>query len=42
MVHGCYPNKSDTTRYSLAREYIETSNQDVVMSEDKWCDRNTI
>ena len=40
MVHGCYPNKSDTTRYSL--EYIETSNQDVVMSEDKWCDRNTI
>lgn len=42
MVHGCYPNKSDTTRYSLAWEYIETSNQDVVMSEDKWCDRNTI
>ncbi len=42
MVHGCHPNKSDKTRFSLAWEYIETSNRDVVESEDFWCDRNTI
>ena len=30
MVHGCYPNKSDDFRYSLAWEYIESSNTDVV------------
>ena len=42
MVHGCYPNKSDSTRFSLAWEYIETSNMDVQMSDEPWCDRNTI
>jgi len=42
MVHGCYENKSDNNRYSLAWEYIETSNQDVQMSDEIWCDRNTI
>ena len=42
MVHGCYPNKSDGTRFSLAWEYIETSNTDVQMSDEPWCDRNTI
>ena len=42
MVHGCYPNKSKGTRFSLAWEYIETSNMDVHMSDEHWCDRNTI
>ena len=42
MVHGCYPNKSKGTRFSLAWEYIETSNTDVHMSDEHWCDRNTI
>ena len=42
MVHGCYPNTSDNTRFSLAWEYIETSNMDVQMSDEPWCDRNTI
>ena len=42
MVHGCYPNKSDSTRFSLAWEYIETSNKDVQMSDGLWCDRNTL
>jgi ectoine hydroxylase-related dioxygenase (phytanoyl-CoA dioxygenase family) len=39
MVHGCYENKSDNNRYSLAWEYIETSNTDVQMSPH--VDRNT-
>ncbi len=42
MVHGCYKNKSNDTRFSLAWEYIETSNRDVQMSDELWCDRNTI
>ena len=42
MVHGCYPNISDRTRFSLAWEYIETKNNDVIMNDYVWCDRNTI
>jgi len=42
MVHGCYPNKSKGTRFSLAWEYIETSNTDVYTSDEHWCDRNTL
>ena len=44
MVHGCYPNKSNGTRFSLAWEYIETSNQNVPMGQpdEPWFDRNTI
>jgi ectoine hydroxylase-related dioxygenase (phytanoyl-CoA dioxygenase family) len=42
MIHGCYPNKSDITRFSLACEYIKTSNMNVLMTDEPWCDRNTI
>ena len=42
MIHGCYPNTSDRTRFSLACEYIETSNRDVVDVDFPFCDRNTI
>ena len=34
LVHGCYPNKSHDFRYSLAWEYIESSNKNV-----RQCDR---
>ena len=42
MIHGCYPNTSDRTRFSLAWEYIESSNNNVVSSPDNWCDRNRV
>ena len=42
LVHGCYPNKSKDTRFSLAWEYIESSNKNVQMSNDHWCDRNVV
>ncbi len=29
LIHGCYPNNSEEYRYSLAWEYIETSNNNV-------------
>lgn len=40
MIHGCYPNTSEGTRFSLAWEYIESSNNNVATSHDNWCDRN--
>jgi ectoine hydroxylase-related dioxygenase (phytanoyl-CoA dioxygenase family) len=42
LVHGCYNNKSNRTRFSLAWEYIKTSNKDVVNSDLPFCDRSTI
>lgn len=42
LIHGCYNNKSDSTRFSLAWEYIKTSNTDVVESDLPFCDRTTI
>jgi len=42
MIHGCYPNTSDRTRFSLAWEYIESSNNNVASSPDNWCDRNRV
>lgn len=42
LIHGCYNNKSDNTRFSLAWEYIKTSNTDVVKSDSPFCDRTTI
>lgn len=42
MIHGCYPNTSNGTRFSLAWEYIESSNSKVAHSPDNWCDRNLV
>ena len=42
MIHGCYPNTSNGTRFSLAWEYIESSNNKVAHSSDNWCDRNLV
>ncbi len=41
-VHGCYENKSDRTRFSLAWEYISSDNRSVVSSQQPWCDRMTV
>ena len=38
-IHGCYENKSDRTRFSLAWEYISSNNSSVVSSNQLWCDR---
>src|SRR5210317_180488 len=42
LVHGCYPNISNNTRFSLAWEYIPTSEPSTVQSDELWCDRNTV
>lgn len=42
LIHGCYDNLSERTRFSLAWEYIETSNENVANSEAPWCDRNLV
>ena len=42
LVHGCYINNSNSTRYSLAWEYINRSEKSLVNSPDKWCDRTPI
>jgi len=42
LVHGCYPNISNSTRFSLAWEYIPTSEPSPIDSSDLWCDRNTV
>lgn len=42
LIHGCYPNVSNGTRYSLAWEYIPTSEPSPVDSDGLWCDRNTV
>ena len=42
LVHGCYPNTSNGTRFSLAWEYIPTSEPSPLESEELWCDRNTV
>lgn len=42
LIHGCYNNRSDRTRFSLAWEYIESTNSNVASSPDKWCDRNLV
>ena len=39
LVHGCYPNKSNDTRFSLAWEYLESSNKDVLETDEHWNDR---
>lgn len=41
-VHGCYENKSDSTRFSLAWEYISSNNRSVIKSSEHWCDRMTV
>jgi ectoine hydroxylase-related dioxygenase (phytanoyl-CoA dioxygenase family) len=40
LIHGCYENKSDRTRFSLAWEYIKTKYTNVPNDEAIWCDRN--
>ena len=42
LVHGCYPNVSDRTRFSLAWEYIPTSETGPFVTDEPWCDRNTV
>ena len=42
LVHGCYPNKSKDTRFSLAWEYLESSNKDVLDADEHWGDRNVV
>ena len=42
LVHGCYPNKSKDTRFSLAWEYLESSNKDVLDTDEHWGDRNVV
>lgn len=42
LIHGCYPNVSNRTRFSLAWEYIPTSEPSPVDSNELWCDRNTV
>lgn len=42
LVHGCYPNKSKDTRFSLAWEYLESSNKDVLDTDEHWSDRNVV
>ena len=42
LIHGCYQNNSNRTRFSLAWEYIENVNKSVANSEDNWCDRNLV
>ena len=42
LVHGCYPNKSKDTRFSLAWEYLESSYRDVPDLNEHWCDRNVV
>jgi len=42
LVHGCYPNKSKDTRFSLAWEYLESSNKDVLETDEHWNDRNVV
>ena len=41
-IHGCYVNKSNDTRYSLAWDYISSSNDKVVKSAEAWCDRKKV
>lgn len=41
LIHGCYENKSDKTRFSLAWEYIKTNYINVPRDRAIWCDRNT-
>ena len=42
IAHGCYTNSTSNNRYSLAWEYIESSNSSVVSSQDTWCDRTLV
>ena len=42
LVHGCYPNKSKDTRFSLAWEYLESSYKGVPDLNEHWCDRNVV
>lgn len=42
IAHGCYTNSTDKNRYSLAWEYIDSSNSTVVDSDQKWCDRTLV
>ena len=42
IAHGCYTNTTDKNRYSLAWEYIDSSNSSVVDSKDNWCDRTLV
>ena len=42
IAHGCYTNTTDSNRYSLAWEYIDSSNTDVVNVNDNWCDRTLV
>ncbi len=41
LIHGCYENKSNRTRFSLAWEYIKSKYTNVPSNEGIWCDRNT-
>jgi len=39
-IHGCYQNNSNNTRFSLAWEYVESTNQDVLQVNHISFDRN--
>ena len=45
-IHGCYVNNSDTTRYSLAWEYVDSNNNSPCAcrqeEHETWCDRKRI
>jgi len=42
IAHGCYTNTTNKNRYSLAWEYIDSSNNSVIDSKDNWCDRTLV
>ena len=42
IAHGCYTNTTEKNRYSLAWEYINSSNSSVVSTDQKWCDRTLV
>jgi ectoine hydroxylase-related dioxygenase (phytanoyl-CoA dioxygenase family) len=42
IAHGCYTNTTEENRYSLAWEYINSSNNSVVSTDQKWCDRTLV
>ena len=42
IVHGCYINTSLSSRHSLAWEYINSSDNNLPNTSEKWCDRNSI
>jgi len=42
LVHGCSMNMTDSTRYSLAWEYVNKTDNNLTVSAEKWCDRISV